>query len=73
MALSKKGSIMARPEQLQELMDSQDSGPVVMVNLLKFKKAATAPVRFFFFFFFFFFLLSCLVALILTDLFRHDV
>lgn len=35
--------IAPRPEQVQELRESTEEGPVVMVNLLRFKDEADAP------------------------------
>jgi uncharacterized protein (DUF1330 family) len=35
------GTIVPRPEQIQALVTDPDQGPVVMLNLLKFKERAT--------------------------------
>ena len=37
------GQIAPEPEQIEELMKGPAEGPVVMVNLLRFKKEADAP------------------------------
>lgn len=37
------GQIAPEPEQIQELLEGPAEGPVVMVNLLRFKKEADAP------------------------------
>ena len=37
------GQIAPEPEQIQELLQGPAEGPVVMVNLLRFKKEADAP------------------------------
>ena len=46
-ALLATGGAMAQiapePEQIQELLEGPAEGPVVMVNLLRFKKEADAP------------------------------
>lgn len=46
-ALLAAGGAMAQiapePEQIQELLQGPEEGPVVMVNLLRFKKEADAP------------------------------
>jgi hypothetical protein len=36
-------SPLPTPEQLQGLLAGPDDGPVVMINLLRYKRAATAP------------------------------
>jgi uncharacterized protein (DUF1330 family) len=36
------GTIVSRPDQIQALLTDPDQGPVVMLNLLKFKERATS-------------------------------